>query len=158
MAEKIGYPVKHFLLKCQTSKLEFKNCKQGTPYARPSPAIAGISGVHSNFIRPFWSCLITKKKNRKPALLPTKNAVTNFPSTKFNWCCGQINWISFEHHTCILYSSCNHHVRIYCDCIGWNNHTWIINWIWVSDWTDRKLIALECSRVVTRLLSSYCYQ
>jgi hypothetical protein len=46
-----------------------KNCKQATPYARPSPAIAGTSGVHSNFIWPFGPWLFTKK-NRKPALPP----------------------------------------------------------------------------------------
>ncbi len=34
-----------------------------------------------------------------------------------------------------VYSLQHYHVRIYCDCIGWNNHTII----WVSDWIDRKL-------------------
>jgi hypothetical protein len=36
--------------KSQTSTLESKICIQATRYARPSPAIAGISGVRSYFI------------------------------------------------------------------------------------------------------------
>ncbi len=33
----------------------------------------------------------------------------------------------------------NHHVRTYCASICWNNHTWIICQIQLSDSTDRKL-------------------
>ncbi len=39
-----------------------KICIQATPYARPSPVIAGISGVHSNFI---WRLDLGHKKNQR---------------------------------------------------------------------------------------------
>ncbi len=62
--------------------------------------------------------LVSSQKNRTLARPPTHMAVIIFLSTRFNGCCRRIHSISFEHHTCIFYSSCDHHVRIYCDGIG----------------------------------------
>jgi hypothetical protein len=47
IAEKIGNLVKNSFYKMSNFKLESKNCKQATPYARPSPAIAEIFGASS---------------------------------------------------------------------------------------------------------------
>ncbi len=45
-----------------TSKLESKNCKQGTAYARPSPAIAGISGISFKLPLALWILSLHTKK------------------------------------------------------------------------------------------------
>ncbi len=52
----------------------------------------------------LWILALHQKK-RITALPPTKEAVTTFLSMRINWFCGQINWMLFEHHTCVFYSS-----------------------------------------------------
>ena len=91
--------------KHQTSQLESKTCKQPTPYAlyyaRPSPAVAGISGACSTSFGPL-DCDSSQKQDRKPALPPTKRGRYNFSLNEIQlmpWT-NQLNVV--EHHTCIF--------------------------------------------------------
>ncbi len=73
-----------------TSKLESKNCKQAMKYARPSPAIAWISGIDSNFISPFGSWLFTKKWETGTA--PYRRGSYNFSQNKIQLMLWTIQW------------------------------------------------------------------
>ncbi len=113
---------------CKTYATSYTICKTIT-------CNCGISGVRSNFIWPFGSWL--SQNNKKLVLPPTKEAVTFFSLNKIQF---NLVWASHLH---FLFHCRNHHVRTYCDSIVWNNHTWIISWIWVSDCSDRKLDPLD---------------
>jgi hypothetical protein len=60
----------------------------------------------------------------------------------------QLN-VVWASHLCVLFQCRNRHARTYCASIRWNNHTWIICRIRVSDSNDWKLnqqdfISVDC--------------